>query len=248
MKLYVFMLFYLLQVGTIIQLALSVTCPEDNRVKMGVEDANCDDANTNLTMDWDGSAVNYTCYSTVPFEINLDIKTLIEHDTIPNPECYMPPHYCMNIKVDYPNMLPTYQGHRPLWAVFGEYYFVPPQRWLHNVEHGSIVMLYHPCANPIMVNKLRKLVTGCIRKHVIARDSMRLTEERPLALIAWGVRMTMNFVDTSEVIPFIMKYALRGPEAHYSKEGQYSHELIRKAAIPFGSTYDDSKLCPFVYI
>ena len=45
MKLYVFMLFYLLQVGTIIQLALSVTCPEDNRVKMGVEDANCDDAN-----------------------------------------------------------------------------------------------------------------------------------------------------------------------------------------------------------
>lgn len=65
-------------------------------------------------------------------------------------------------------------------------------------------MLYHPCANPIMVNKLRKLVTGCIRKHVIARDSMRLTEERPLALIAWGVRMTMNFVDTSEVIPFIM--------------------------------------------
>ena len=40
-------------------------------------------------MDWDGSAVNYTCYSTVPFEINLDIKTLIEHDTIPNPECYM---------------------------------------------------------------------------------------------------------------------------------------------------------------
>ena len=26
------------------------------------------------------------------------------------------------------------EGHRPLWPIFGEYQFVPPQRWLHNVE------------------------------------------------------------------------------------------------------------------
>lgn len=28
------------------------------------------------------------------------------------------------------------EGHRPLWPVYGEYLFVPPQRWLHSVEHG----------------------------------------------------------------------------------------------------------------
>jgi len=24
--------------------------------------------------------------------------------------------------------------HRPVWPKFGEYIFVPPQRWLHNIE------------------------------------------------------------------------------------------------------------------
>lgn len=37
--------------------------------------------------------------------------------------------------------------HRPLWAAFGEYEFLPLQRWIHNLEHGGIVALYHPCAN-----------------------------------------------------------------------------------------------------
>ena len=46
--------------------------------------------------------------------------------------------------------------------------YVPPQRWLHNIEHGAVVMLYHPCAHPAPVRRLKKLVKGCIRKHVIS--------------------------------------------------------------------------------
>ena len=41
--------------------------------------------------------------------------------------------------------------------------FVPVQRWSHNVEHGAVVMAYNPCLNPDTVDRLRKLVTGCIR-------------------------------------------------------------------------------------
>ena len=41
--------------------------------------------------------------------------------------------------------------------------FVPVQRWSHNVEHGAVVMAYNPCLNPDSVDRLRKLVTGCIR-------------------------------------------------------------------------------------
>ena len=33
--------------------------------------------------------------------------------------------------------------------------FVPAQRWLHNIEHGAVVMLYHPCTHPILVQQLR---------------------------------------------------------------------------------------------
>ena len=40
---------------------------------------------------------------------------------------------------------------------------MPVQRWSHNVEHGAVVMAYNPCLNPDSVDRLRKLVTGCIR-------------------------------------------------------------------------------------
>lgn len=48
--------------------------------------------------------------------------------------------------------------HRKLWPVYGEYVFVPPQRWIHSLEHGAIVLLYHPCANLNQVKKKEFLV------------------------------------------------------------------------------------------
>ena len=68
------------------------------------------------------------------------------------------------------------EGHRPLWPVFGEYEFVPPQRWLHSIEHGAVVMLYHPCADFYEVKKLKNLVQSCTWKHVITPWNM-LNEE-----------------------------------------------------------------------
>lgn len=45
-----------------------------------------------------------------------------------------PQHFCMKDSIQYDEMLPTHGDHRPLWPVYGEYLFVPPQRWLHNIE------------------------------------------------------------------------------------------------------------------
>ena len=45
--------------------------------------------------------------------------------------------------------------------------YVPPQRWLHNIEHGAVVALYHPCTNPDTVEQLRRVVTGCIRSSLL---------------------------------------------------------------------------------
>ena len=45
--------------------------------------------------------------------------------------------------------------------------FVPVQRWSHNVEHGAVVMAYNPCLDPDTVDRLRKLVTGCIRCSIL---------------------------------------------------------------------------------
>ncbi len=39
---------------------------------------------TNLTVDWDGSAVNYTCFSwKYPLPVNEDVESIITCDTIP---------------------------------------------------------------------------------------------------------------------------------------------------------------------
>lgn len=53
----------------------------------------------------------------------------------------------MQVKIKYIERIPTIGPHRPLWARYGEYLYLPPQRWLHNVEHGAIVVLYHPCVD-----------------------------------------------------------------------------------------------------
>lgn len=37
--------------------------------------------------------------------------------------------------------------HRNYWAKLGQYDYLPPQRWLHNTEHGFIVFLYNPCVD-----------------------------------------------------------------------------------------------------
>lgn len=63
-------------------------------------------------------------------------------------------------------------------------------------------MLYHPCTHPTQVDRLRKLVTSCIRKHVIT-PYQDLPAERPLALVTWGCKMQMNQINDYEVIKFI---------------------------------------------
>ena len=108
-------------------------------------------------------------------------------------------------------------------------------------------MLYHPCTDPDLVDELRTLVTGCLRKHIITPFT-DLTEERPLALVAWGCVMTMSHVNKREVVGFIRKYALKAPEGTFPKEGKYSHELIKLAKPPKGSDMNDTFLCPGLFI
>jgi len=110
----------------------------------------------------------------------------------------------MNKRISYSDDIPTHGDHRPLWPIFGEYRYVPPQRWLHNIEHGSVVALYHPCALKSEVQKLREAVKGCIRKRIITPYA-KLSLERPFALVAWGCRIEMAFVDEELVKNFIRK-------------------------------------------
>lgn len=190
-------------------------------------------------MDWDGQPFAYTCY---------EPKFLFTPDLNMNPDlyCHHVPatysalHICMNNTIEYSgDQIPTFGPHRAIWPRYGEYNYLPPQRWLHNLEHGAIVMLYHPCAFSFEVERLKQLVKSCLHRYIISAN-MNLPAEKPLALLAWGCRLDMSVVHDSTVKNFIKTYALRGPE-HLSRDGVYNLGLIQAA-----SEVDDDNtvLCP----
>ncbi|XP_011700226.1 PREDICTED: uncharacterized protein LOC105457318, partial [Wasmannia auropunctata] len=140
---------------------------------MGHVSPECDDAKTNLTIDWDHNPSEYTCYghNIVPSKIAARMYC----ETIP--KAYKAVHKCMDHRIEYDVDIPLYGPHRPLWPVYGEYKYLPKQRWLHSLEHGAIVMLYHPCANPLEVERLKNLVSKCLWRHIITPYNY-LEEER----------------------------------------------------------------------
>ncbi|CAG2113541.1 unnamed protein product [Medioppia subpectinata] len=114
-------------------------------IKMGQQIDGCDDAVNNLDRDWDGSPVNYTCYNPqLPLPVLPHIKSIETCDPIP--DGYYPQHHCIAEQIVYNETLTTYGDHRPLWPVFGEYKFVPKQRWLHNIETTSAGHQLYPKA------------------------------------------------------------------------------------------------------
>lgn len=73
---------------------------------------------------------------------------------------------------------------------------------------------------------------------------IKIVDFQPLALLTWGNRMTMSYVNPKLVVTFILSKALKGPEK-ISDDGQYNIDLLTKAAIV--SDLDDSSLCPNIF-
>ncbi|XP_063930790.1 uncharacterized protein LOC135142906 [Zophobas morio] len=212
----------------------------DHGIMMGVRNPHCDDGKTHLEVDWDFNPINYTCFILNRhnmYKPRSDVQPTYSYDYIP--KGYSALHKCMSDPIDYNVVIPTFGTHRPLWAKYGEYTFLPRQRWVHNLEHGAVVMLYHPCADKNEVNMLRILVKKCLYRHIITPYNL-LTAERPLALVTWGHRLEMSKVAPELVLDFIRKHALKGPE-QTARDGQYSLFLEKHADIV--SDIGDHEIC-----
>uniref|UniRef100_V5ID89 Secreted protein n=2 Tax=Ixodes ricinus TaxID=34613 RepID=V5ID89_IXORI len=98
---------------------------KNGRPMMGYINPDCDDGKKRLNVDHDERKQDSSCGY---------------HDALKF-SFVTPPHYCMDTRIKYPSRIPTFEGHRPLWPRYGEYNYVPPQRWLHSIEHGAVVML-----------------------------------------------------------------------------------------------------------
>jgi len=202
------------------------------RVKMGKSD--CDDGEKGIERDLKTMKRDTTCSKKYD---NNDQKVFLKKGKEENKKfCeevhpkYVPNHICINDTVDYTGHgpVPTHGPHRPNWASFGEYKYCPIERYQHNIEHGSVVMLYHPCLDGKQLSILKKTVSGCIRKHIITPSRLP-TLENPLILVAWGCYQKFEFFDLDLVEKFIAQHGLKGPEGHLPKDGVYNFLQVAKA-------------------
>lgn len=208
--------------------------PGDSKMTMGVH-KNCDDGKTNLQIDWDNSPENYTCFERAIEPNDSEEKIYCEYI----PKLYYDAHLCMNETIEYDDLIPVYGNHRPVWPVYGEYKFIPRERWLHSIEHGAVVMLYHPCAHPKLIDQLKSLVKNCLRRYIITPYNL-VDVDRPFVLVTRGCRMEMTQIVPEIVEAFIRVTGLHGPE-DIPEDGGFDEGLIEKAPPRFDESV--STLC-----
>ncbi|XP_078536180.1 tumor protein p53-inducible protein 13 [Lissotriton helveticus] len=147
--------------------------------------------------------------------------------------------YCMEQEIKYSVSIPNSGPYRSRGARYGEYEFCPPQRWVHNLQHGAVAFLYHPCVNPRLKEDLCLLARTYYYKPIIT-PHIGLTKDRPLALASWAATLEMQQINLTETLtwlhehtPHTSKYELKG--------NTYDYLLIRPAV---ASLNEDKMLYP----
>jgi len=147
-------------------------------------------------------------------------------------------HACVQHPIFFDNMNtggkvtpPIVGRHRERWPKWGEYDYIPPQRWLHGSEHGAIVFLYHHCLDAKSLCRIRQFIQKWrrwVNKGKLPGGKFRfiLTPfkdlQRPFAMSSWGeLYMSRGFHET-EMDMFVEKHYRRSWE-DYAPDGTYDY-------------------------
>ena len=132
------------------------------------------------------------------------------------------------IGICYQQNPPSSGPHRSMWGKWGEYEYMPPQRYLHNLEHGGIVLLYHPCVNNNMVDSLRNL--ACSRPSDDTGEFRYILSPYPnlesnIAVLSWGKTYINNDFNHESINEFIDNFYRTAPE-DFGFDGTYDNLFI----------------------
>lgn len=126
-------------------------------------------------------------------------------------------HLAEGTRATYGHYPPTSGPHWPTRAPWGVSSVpVPPEQWVHNLEHGGIVVLYRcdvPCPDVIakLADAHRTLPRG---KHgevkLLVAPDRRIASR--LALLAWRRLQDLRAFDRDRLLRFYETYVDRGPE------------------------------------
>lgn len=137
-------------------------------------------------------------------------------------------HIAEEQPIEYAEIPPASGDHRSRWGRWGEYSYMPPQRYLHNLEHGGIAFLYHPCVEDEVVDALRALArarpedeTGAFRWVLTPYPDL----PSAIAVVAWEWVYSAECVRPDEIGGFIDRYYRMAPEDVRS-DGSYERGWI----------------------
>ena len=113
--------------------------------------------------------------------------------------------------IDYGAEVPAGGNHNFCWTTWGVHTEpVLPENWVHNLEHGGIVLLYR-CADACPEVAAELATFAEVRALVVVSPQPDMTAE--FAAVAWGYRLTMSCLDMDAIREFYMVHVDNAPES-----------------------------------
>jgi hypothetical protein len=126
-------------------------------------------------------------------------------------------HVSEGTDVTYRNDPPASGPHYPVWARYQEHAgIVARPYWVHNLEHGAIVLLHRPDAPSATIGALRDASAAippdpaCGHKRALMTADPLLA--RPVAAVAADWVLAADSVDRAAILEFVGARRGRGPE------------------------------------
>jgi hypothetical protein len=131
------------------------------------------------------------------------------------------PHQTPGTVIPFRDNPPTNGPHYDVWARWGVYREVIPRGyWVHNLEHGGVVIAYRPDLSDAERDRLEAFVRAlppepdCAAQGVRRRIIVTPDPELParVAAVAWSHSYTADCVDTNALEQVVLGLTGRGPE------------------------------------
>lgn len=127
-------------------------------------------------------------------------------------------HVPEGTEIAYERIPPSSGTHWPRWANYGVYEEpLPEGLWVHNLEHGAIVVLYNcPQGCPDLVGQLREAYNSLPPSRTFGTVKLVATSypklQQRLAYLAWGREYLADEYKRDELVRFYQAYMDKGPE------------------------------------
>ncbi|XP_077168799.1 tumor protein p53-inducible protein 13 isoform X2 [Paroedura picta] len=119
----------------------------------------------------------------------------------------------------------------------GEHYYCPGQPW-PIPQQGGVAFVYHPSARSSLRGQLTLLTRACLPRYILASHG-GLTQECPLALVAWGATLPLAKVELAHAVAWLKKHAAQESRSKPQAARRFRHLMKRPAVCVL-----DRAVCP----